>query len=194
MGRKLSDRRVQRCPKFRLHGRVVDARRPVADRAAACRAGKVERQRAFLRTALLETLLHDYVFTGLAGTLLRTGPSSLPSASLPAHPLPDVRRAMQQLDALRFAGDEEAHDPDVYQRDLLQVEHEPEAVPPELGLEFVQRLRLDAADEPQRRGLAVGHRLDPKSHLRKPAVIRARRGARAVPWLTTSTAGGWLQR
>src|SRR2546428_2282087 len=135
-----------------------------ADRAAACRAGKVERQRAFLRTALLETLLHDYVFTGLAGTLLRTGPSSLPSASLPAHPLPDVRRAMQQLDALRFAGDEEAHDPDVHQRDLVQVEDEPEAVPPDFGPELVQGLRLDAADEPQRRGLAVGDRLDPKSH------------------------------
>ena len=35
---------------------------------------------------------------------------------------------MPQLDALRFAGDEEAHDRDVNQRHLVQVEDEPRPV------------------------------------------------------------------
>src|SRR5260370_14683109 len=85
---------------------------------------------------------------------------SLPTGSLAAHPQPDVRRAMLQHDALCFAGDEEVHDRDVHQGHLLQVEHEPRAVPPHLGLELLQILRLDATDESKRPALAVGHRFD----------------------------------
>src|SRR5262245_48047533 len=54
------------------------------------------------------------------------------STPLPVHPLPDVRRTTVQSDALRFAHDEEAHDPDVHQRHLIQVEHELRAVLSEL--------------------------------------------------------------
>jgi hypothetical protein len=55
---------------------------------------------------------------------------------------------MQQLDALGSAGDEEAHDYDVHQRHLVQVEHEPRAVPPDCGPLFVQVLRLKTTGWP----------------------------------------------
>ncbi len=54
---------------------------------------------------------------------------------------------------------------------LVQVEHEPRAVPLDLGLELLQVLRLDAADQPQGGGLTVGRRLDPKCHLQEPAAM-----------------------
>jgi len=79
---------------------------------------------------------------------------------------------MEQLDALRFTRDEEAHDPDVYERHLIQVEHELRAMFSELGLQFVQVLRRDATDEPQRRGVAVGRRFDPQGHLGNSSTMR----------------------
>src|SRR2546422_11490554 len=63
-----------------------------AARAAACRAGQVGPRLAFLDTALLETLSW----------------SSLPSVPLSAHRLPDVRRALQQPDALSLTAGEVA--------------------------------------------------------------------------------------
>ncbi len=89
-----------------------------------------------------------------------------------ADPLADVRSAIQQLDTTRFAGDEEAHDRGVHQRHLVQVEHQPRAVLPDLGLELIQVLRLDAAAEPERRGLAVGGRFDLQGHLRDSLALR----------------------
>src|SRR5207245_5592279 len=47
------------------------------------------------------------------------------SLALLAHPRPDVRRAMQQLDAFCFAGDEKTHDGAINERHLTQVEREP---------------------------------------------------------------------
>src|SRR6266404_2008881 len=91
-------------------------------------------------------------------------PCSLSPALLPAHPLTDVRRTVPQLDALRFAGNEEAHDRHVNQGHLAQVENEQRPVPTDVGLEFVQVFGLDATDEPQRRGVAVGRRLDLQGH------------------------------
>src|SRR3989442_10988649 len=44
---------------------------------------------------------------------------------LPVHPLPDVRRAMEQLDALCFAGDQEMDARDVHQRHLIEIKHAP---------------------------------------------------------------------
>jgi hypothetical protein len=62
--------------------------------------------------------------------------SLLRSALLADHPLTDVRRTIPQLDAARFAVDEEAHDPEVNQRHLVQVEQEWRLVPSEMGLEL----------------------------------------------------------
>src|SRR3989454_4240872 len=71
---------------------------------------------------------------------------------------------MPQLDALRFAGEDRAASRHVNQGHLAQVEQEEGPVPPDVGLEFVQVFRLDATDEPQRRGVAVGRRLDLQGH------------------------------
>ena len=98
------------------------------------------------------------------------GLSSLSRLPLPPYPLPDIRSAVQQPDALCFAGNEEAHNADVHERHLVQVEHEPRAVPPDLRLELLQILRLDATDEPQRGGLAVESRLDPEGQRPDPVV------------------------
>jgi hypothetical protein len=109
--------------------------------------------------------------------------SSLPSFLLAAYPVPDVGSAIHQLDALFLAGDEEAHDGDIHKRHIVQVEDEPWAVLPDLGLEFVQILRLDATDEPEGGGLAVERRFDPKRHCGYPRNTGAKQ-ARAAPWLT----------
>lgn len=123
----------------------------------------------------------------------RCGLSSLPSLPLPAHPLPDLRSIVQQLNALCLAGDEDAHYPNLQCRHGAQVEHGPRSVPPDLGLEFGQIVRHpDATDEPQRGGLAVGRCLDSKGHLWEPAAERGRRGAGAAPLPTTPMAGDWL--
>src|SRR5690242_17820142 len=90
--------------------------------------------------------------------------SSLPRALLPTHPLPDVWRAPHQCDAFGLAGDEKPHDRDVYQGHLVQVEHEPRPQPPDLGFELAQVPRLEAANQPERRGLAVGGRFDLEGH------------------------------
>src|SRR6266480_235929 len=114
-------------------------------------------------------------------------------ALLPAHPLSDVGRAMEQLDALRFAGDEKPHHDPVHQRHLVQVEYEPRALAPDLSLEFVQVLRLDTTDQPQRRGLAVGRRFDPQGHLRESTAMHRGREASTAPWLSAAGVKGWLQ-
>jgi len=82
---------------------------------------------------------------------------------------------MPQLDALRFARDEEAHGRDVNQCHLAQVEYEQRLVPPDVGLEFVQILRLDATDEPQRRGLAVERCFDLQGPLRESSALTWRK-------------------
>src|SRR4029077_20181415 len=112
------------------------------------------------------TTSHRTTSTTAAGMLLS-------AALLPAHPLTDVRRTVPQLDALRFAGDEEAHDRHVNQGHLAQVENEQRPVPTDVGLEFVQVFRLDATDEPQRRGVAVGRRLDLQAHRDSSAMYGA---------------------
>src|SRR6266404_4040787 len=113
-------------------------------------------------------------------------PCSLSPALLPAHPLTDVRRTVPQLDALRFAGNEEAHDRHINQGHLAQVEHEQRPVPPDVGLEFVQVLRLDATNEPQRRGVALRRRLDLQGHRDSSAMHggweQAPRHGEALSW------------
>jgi len=72
---------------------------------------------------------------------------------------------MHQLDALRLASDQKAHDPLVHQRHLVQIEDERQPVPPDLRLQLIEVHRLDAADEPQHHGLAVGRRFDSHGHV-----------------------------
>ena len=64
---------------------------------------------------------------------------------------------MPQLDALCFAGNEEAHHCDVQQRHLVQVQHEPRVVPPDLGLEFLQTQRSSGVrkEGPTRPALSI---------------------------------------
>src|SRR5689334_18329165 len=92
--------------------------------------------------------------------------SPLPSALLPTHPLPDVWRATDEGDAVGLAGDEKAHDRDVHQRHLVQVEHQARPESPDLGLELAQVPRLETANEPERRGIGVGRRFDLEGHRR----------------------------
>src|SRR2546422_829036 len=80
--------------------------------------------------------------------------------------LPDVWRAMHERDAVALAGDEKAHDREVHQRHLVQVEHEARPESPDLGFELAQVARLEAANEPERRSLAVGRRFDLEGHRR----------------------------
>ncbi len=47
---------------------------------------------------------------------------------------------MEQLDALRLARDQKAHDRTVQQRHLVQVEHEPWTVSPDFSPYFVEIL------------------------------------------------------
>src|SRR6267142_1120769 len=96
--------------------------------------------------------------------------SSCRSLALPAHPLPDVRRAMLQLDARCFAGDEEAHDGAVNERHIAQVEHEPRAVRPDLRPELVQVFGLDTPNEPERRRAAVGRCFDHEGHVLRSTI------------------------
>ncbi len=53
---------------------------------------------------------------------------------------------MQQLDTLCRAGNEEAHDVDIHEHHLAEIEPEPRVVHPDLGPELVQRLRVDATE------------------------------------------------
>ena len=73
---------------------------------------------------------------------------------------------MHQSDAVGLAGDEKAHDRDVHQRHLVQVEHEARPESPDLGFELAQVPRLEAANEPDRRGLAIGCCFDLEGHWR----------------------------
>lgn len=72
---------------------------------------------------------------------------------------------MEQLDALRLARDQKAHDCAIHQRHFVQVEHEPGTISPDLRPYFVEVLRLDAPYEPKRRRLAVRRCFDFESHL-----------------------------
>ena len=74
---------------------------------------------------------------------------------------------MHKCDAVGLAGDEKAHDGDVHQRHLIQVEHEPRPESPNLGFELAQVPRLEAANEPEGRGLPIGRRFDLESHHRE---------------------------
>jgi len=71
---------------------------------------------------------------------------------------------MHQRDAVGLAGDEKAHDRDVHQRHLVQVEHEARPESPDQGFDLAQIPRLEAANEPERRALAVGRRFDLEGH------------------------------
>jgi len=62
---------------------------------------------------------------------------------------------MHERDAVGLAGDEKAHARDVHQRHLVQVEHKARPESPDLGFELAQVSRLEAANEPEGRGLAV---------------------------------------
>ena len=73
---------------------------------------------------------------------------------------------MHERDAVGLAGDEKAHDRDVHQRHLVQVEHEARPESPDLGFELAQVPRLEAANEPERRRLAVRRRFDLEGHRR----------------------------
>src|SRR5580704_284292 len=115
-----------------------------ADRAAACRAGQAEPRLAILDTALPETLPW----------------SSLLSAALSAHPLPDVRRAMQQLDALCFTRAEETHRRHVHQRHFLKVQHDRWSIASDVCRQFLQVVRLNSATQAQNGAVAVGSFLD----------------------------------
>ncbi len=108
-------------------------------------------------------------------------------SAFPVHPFPDVRRAVEQLDALRFTRDQKAHDRVVHQRHLIKVEHEPRTVSPDLSPYFVEVLQLDVSDEPERRRSAVKRCFDFESHLPN---TKASDG----PWRTTSAVGSWPQR
>jgi hypothetical protein len=101
---------------------------------------------------------------------------------------------MEQLDALCFAGDEKTHDGAIDEGHLAQVKHEPRAVCPDLSPEFVQVLRLDVPDEPERRRSAFGGCFDPQGQVLRSATMCGAGEASAAPWLTTSESSGWLQR
>src|SRR2546428_13515125 len=115
------------------------------------------------------------------------------SLALLAHPRPDVRRAMQRLDASCFAGDEKTHDGAINERHLTQVEREPRAVCPDLSPEFVQVLGLDVPNESERRRSAVGRCFDHEGHVLRSTIMGGPE-ASAAPRLTTSESSGAVQR
>src|SRR5437016_13698823 len=106
-------------------------------------------------------------------------------APLPGDPLPDVSRAAQQLDAGPFMGDQEAHDCEIHECRLGQVEHEPWTVPLHLGLQLDQVILVDLPTEPERRRLSVGSDFDLESH-------RCRRKANAAPRLSAYEIASWF--
>ena len=74
---------------------------------------------------------------------------------LPADPLADVGRAMEDGNAGGLTAAEEAHYLYIHQRHLVQVQHCPGSVALQLYLQGLQMLRLQVADQPERRVVPV---------------------------------------
>jgi hypothetical protein len=80
------------------------------------------------------------------------------------HPVPDVRRAVQQLDPASLAAAEEPHRDDVHQRHFLEIQSWTWLRTFDLGLDFRQALRLDPTDQPDDRAPLSGNQFDTQSH------------------------------
>src|SRR5260221_10829062 len=76
-------------------------------------------------------------------------------ARLPTDPLPDVTRAVPELDTFALACSEKPHDRPVDQRRLGQVEHDPRPAAPQFRLDRGQVTLVDLPADPQRRGIAI---------------------------------------
>jgi hypothetical protein len=86
--------------------------------------------------------------TSLLHVQRRRGLSSC--LAFPADPLPYIRRAVQQIDALGFAPSQKLHDTQIHERDFLKVQNKLLAVALDLLLQFVNMLPLKAADQTNR--------------------------------------------
>jgi hypothetical protein len=68
--------------------------------------------------------------------------------AFPADPLPYIRWALQQIDALGLAPGQKLHHAQVHERDFLKVQSKLFAVALDLLLQFINVLALKAADQP----------------------------------------------
>src|SRR5690348_16787070 len=84
--------------------------------------------------------------------------------SFTCHPVPDVRRAVQQLDPALLAGAEEPHRPEVHQRHFLEIQSCTWLRAFDLGLNFRQALRLNPTDQLDDRAPLGGTSFDAQSH------------------------------
>ena len=70
--------------------------------------------------------------------------------AFPADPLPYIRRAVQQFDALGLTQSQKLHYTQIHKRDFLKVQSKLFAVAPDLLLQFVNVLPLKAANHSNR--------------------------------------------
>ena len=98
------------------------------------------------------------------------------TGAVTCHPVPNVLRAVQQLDPALLAGAEEPNRPDVHQRHFLEIQSWAALRTFELGLNFRQALRLDPTDQPDDRASLGGHSFDAQSHWRWVARQTIRHG------------------
>lgn len=82
------------------------------------------------------------------------------SLLLPENPLPNIERAIQELDAIGFARGEELHHVSVYESHFSEVYCSLLSGTLDVKLQFSQVLRLDSTAEPQRSNLPIRKLID----------------------------------
>ena len=80
---------------------------------------------------------------------------------LPGDPLAYIGGAMEECDAFCLTAAEEAHHLDIHQRHLVQVQHHPGSIALYVCLQFLKILRLQMADQPERRVVLISMPLNP---------------------------------
>src|SRR5712691_7815597 len=73
----------------------------------------------------------------------------------PRDPFSDIGWAMEECSSLLLTRAQEAHHLDIHQRHLVEVQHCPGSVALHVCLQCLQMLRLQMADQPERRVLSV---------------------------------------
>src|SRR5438132_1973429 len=84
----------------------------------------------------------------------------------PRDPLADIGWAMEECSSCLLTRAQEAHHLDIHQRHLVQVQHRLGAVALQLCLHGLQMLRLQVADQPERRVVSVSMPFNLACHLR----------------------------
>src|SRR6266446_3771803 len=83
----------------------------------------------------------------------------------PRDPLPDIGWAMEECSSFLLTRAQEAHHLDIHQCHLVQVQHRPGSVTLHVCLQYFKMLRVQVADQPERRVVSVSMPFNLACHL-----------------------------